>query len=247
MKDEMITQKTVVSQVMEDMKEMISTGKYKPGDKIPTEEELSQIFGVGRSSIREAVKIFNYLGILESVTGIGTHVCASVNLTRQALSWAIILRKKEPIELLELRNVIEQQSLIGLTKKYAGDPSSVSEIITTLESILLDLKSMVENQRKQQIIEKDYLFHSTIIQGSKNSVFLSVWEALKYFLLDEIDLVESLYPSRDIVSEHQDILNAIKTGDIEKVSEVHKEHLDDIRNKLKRITKDKDTYQTIEH
>ena len=231
-KNELITQKTVVSQVMENMKEMIGTGKYVPGDKIPTEEELSKIFGVGRSSIREAVKIFNYLGILESITGIGTHVCNSVNLTRQALSWAIILREKEPAELLELRNVIELQSLILLTRVYRENPSSISHIIKALEKILQDLEVLVKEQKKQQIVEQDFLFHSTVIEGSGNSVFLAVWDALKYFLLEEINQVESLFPSGDIVQDHKLFLDALKSGDTEKVAGVHRDHMDDIRRKM---------------
>ncbi len=235
MNDEPIEQKTVVTQVMEEMRKMIGSGQYKTGDRIPTEEELSHIFGIGRSSIREAIKIFNYLGILESVTGTGTRVCSSANITSQALSWAIILRKKEPVELLELRDVIELQSLILLTGRHAENPSSVSEIIASLENVLAELREGSLSGSKQQLIESDFKFHSSIIEGSDNSVFVAIWNALKYFLLDEITQVESMFPAGDIVSEHRGILDAILSGDIGRVTQAHREHLDDIKGKLMKI------------
>lgn len=52
---EQIQQKTVVAQAMEKIRELITSGFYKPGDKIPTEQELAEHFGIGRSSIREAI------------------------------------------------------------------------------------------------------------------------------------------------------------------------------------------------
>ena len=58
---EKIKKTTIVEQVMEQIKALIASGAYKSGDKIPTELELAESFGVGRSTIREAIKIFNHL------------------------------------------------------------------------------------------------------------------------------------------------------------------------------------------
>ena len=70
-----IRQTTVVAQVMERMKELIASKKYKPGDYLPPETDLAKEWGVSRSSIREATKIFNYMGLLESHAGRGTFLC----------------------------------------------------------------------------------------------------------------------------------------------------------------------------
>ena len=74
MRSNAIRQQTVVTQVMGEMRNLIASGAYVPGDRIPTEKELAERFGVGRSSIREAIKIFNYLGILSSKAALGTFV-----------------------------------------------------------------------------------------------------------------------------------------------------------------------------
>ena len=61
-----IKQKTIVEQVMEEIKNLIASGQYKVDDKIPSEAELCEMFGVSRPTIREAIKVFNYLGVLEA-------------------------------------------------------------------------------------------------------------------------------------------------------------------------------------
>ena len=60
MKIEKVTKNTVVRQVMDQIKTLISSGQLNPGDKLPTETMLAEQFGTGRSTIREAIKIFEY-------------------------------------------------------------------------------------------------------------------------------------------------------------------------------------------
>ncbi|MCK4515895.1 MAG: FadR family transcriptional regulator, partial [Spirochaetaceae bacterium] len=55
--EQTISQQTVVAQVMSRVKDLIASGQYQPGQQLPTEQELAQQFGVGRSSIREAMKV----------------------------------------------------------------------------------------------------------------------------------------------------------------------------------------------
>ena len=61
-----LKKESVVQSVINRLTEGMRTGELKPGDKIPTEPELAESFGVARSSIREAIKILTYLGVLES-------------------------------------------------------------------------------------------------------------------------------------------------------------------------------------
>ena len=76
---------------MEKIKELIASGEYTTGGRLPTEQEMAERFGVGRSSIREAIKTFNYLGVLESKTAKGTFVCDSNSISSETLTWAILL------------------------------------------------------------------------------------------------------------------------------------------------------------
>ena len=74
-----IKNKSVVQTVVDSITKAIIAGDLKPGDKIPTEMELAESFGVGRNSIREAIKILVYYGVLEIRRAEGTFVCDGFN------------------------------------------------------------------------------------------------------------------------------------------------------------------------
>lgn len=70
-----INRSSVVQRVIDRLTEAIVSGELKPGDRIPTEMELAEQMGVARNSIREAVKILVYIGVLEIRRADGTFVC----------------------------------------------------------------------------------------------------------------------------------------------------------------------------
>jgi len=129
MENMIIKPKTVVEQVMEKIKELIASGQFGVSDQIPTEAELAQMFGIGRSSIREAIKVFNYLGILESRKAKGTFVCDRTNISTEAITWSLLLGKNDIYEIIEMRESIELWCLTVLTERYKNDPQQVESII----------------------------------------------------------------------------------------------------------------------
>ena len=209
-----IKQKTVVEQVMEQIKELIANGRFKVGDRIPTEKELSEMFGVGRSSIREAIKIFNYLGILESNTARGTYVCDRTSISTEALSWAVLLGKDEMYDLLDVRGAIELWSTIILTEKYQKDPESVQKHLLELEKELAQMKKAADMSNHERIVEADYHFHYAIIKGSGNPILISMYEMLRSFMYEEIDkAIQAFEDYHTTIGNHQRVIDKIKTGD----------------------------------
>lgn len=86
----------------------IKSGELKPGNNLPTERDMSQMFGVGRSSIREAIKALVLSGYLESSQGKGTFIKKDLpvnDLTLTNLQHA--LAAEQIIELMELREILE--------------------------------------------------------------------------------------------------------------------------------------------
>ncbi|MFP4619377.1 MAG: FadR/GntR family transcriptional regulator, partial [Spirochaetaceae bacterium] len=156
---EKIRQNTIVSQVMDHMKQLIADGVYSPGDKIPTEQELAQELGVGRSSIREAIKIFNHLGVMESKSALGTFICERSKISKEALTWALLLGDDEIDEVIELRGAIELWSFIRLTMLNETQPELVKPHMDQLSVELERMKESIEAGRQQDLIEADYNFH----------------------------------------------------------------------------------------
>ena len=84
----LINKKTLAGEVAERLSTQIASGDYNVGDKLPIEPELMKTFGVGRSSVREAVKILSMQGLLHVQQGVGTFVATS----GKNLRWKTILR-----------------------------------------------------------------------------------------------------------------------------------------------------------
>ena len=99
---------------MDEIRNLIASGAYAPGDRIPTEKELAERFGIGRSSIREAIKIFNYLGVLHSKAALGTFVQERSSISSEALTWAMLLGRDELRDIIDMRGAVELMSLIKL-------------------------------------------------------------------------------------------------------------------------------------
>jgi len=227
-----IRQKTIVDQVMDHLKKLISDGIYAPGDKIPTEQELAQEFGVGRSSIREAIKIFNYLGVMESKSARGTYICKRAHISTEAITWALLLGNDELESIIELRGAIELWSFIRLTMLNKTEPEKVAESIIQLEKQLTKMETVIaENGNKDKLIDADYDFHFEIIKGGNNPLFIELYQLLKTFMINEIKKTQDKYTStRKIFEEHHVLLEAVKSGNIQKAEETYIDHISNIKN-----------------
>jgi len=224
-----VKQKTVVDQVMDQIKELIASGEYKPGDKIPTEMELAKDFGLGRSSIREAIKIFNYLGVLESRAAIGTIVRERSQISTEALTWSLLLGEDEFEEMVDLRGAIELRCMCKIAQMINDGEKESNILIANLEEIVEKMKAAAAKKDYQTISELDLGFHRLVIEAGGNELFDSLYETLKAFLKEEVETTNLNYQNPDeIWQEHQELLDAIKTGDKKVVLVEYEDHLKNI-------------------
>ncbi len=224
-----VKQKTVVDQVMDQIKNLIASGEYKPGDKIPTEMELAKDFGLGRSSIREAIKIFNYLGVLESRAAIGTIVRERSQISTEALTWSLLLGEDEFEEMVDLRGAIELQCMIKMVSTIKSDKKKAEIMIEKLETIVNDMKIYAEKKDYSKISELDLNFHLFIIDSANNELFNSLYQTLKSFLTEEVTTTNLNYKEPiEIWKEHRKLLDALKTGDKLVILSEYEDHLKNI-------------------
>ena len=228
-----IRQKTIVDQVMSQIKELIASGKYNPGDKIPTELELAESFGVGRSSIREAIKIFNYMGVLESRAAKGTYVQERSNISTEALTWSLLLGQDDKEEMIDLRGAIESGCILQLTENLKNRQAGAMETVKKLESIVTSMKQALLSESREQMIEYDFQFHYTIIEDSGNTLFVSLYNTLRSFLYDEIDQSQTDYSDPSLIpEEHRALIEAFKTGDRMAAQTAYESHIRNIKTRL---------------
>ena len=96
---------------------MITDGTYKLNERFPTEQELAERFGVGRSSVREAIKTLSHLGILESHTSQGTYISKNNRIAEVATAWSVILGYEKMQEIFALGTALDSQVAVILVTK----------------------------------------------------------------------------------------------------------------------------------
>ena len=232
-----IKQKTVVAQVMEQIRDLIASGEYGVGDQIPTESELAEMFGLGRSSIREALKVFNYLGILESRAAKGTFVSDVTNISSEALTWAVLLGKNELFDMVELRGALEVWSLMKAAEQEAVSPGVLNELAGRLEAVLADFRKAIDAGSIEDLIAADYNFHRIIIESSGNPLFMMIYKLLRDFMFEEIKATYVIFDSYDFaIDEHKAIIRGIKEAGGAKSQHGLKKHINDILGRLQTFT-----------
>ncbi len=229
-----IKQQTVVAQVMDEIRNLIASGAYKPGDKIPTEKELAEQFGIGRSSIREAIKIFNYLGVLESRAALGTFVQERSSISTEALTWSLLLGHDEQEESIDMRGAVELWCLIRLVDRCkTGHPQALATL-KELDDIVRAMESDAGKGRRDNLVEEDFRFHRAIISSSGNPLLLSIYDTLRSFLYGEISKSQSDYTDLGLIPrEHRKILDDIKSGNRIEILSGYIQHIENIKIRLR--------------
>ncbi len=229
-----IKQQTVVTEAMHRIKAMIESNKYGVGDKLPTEAQLAESFGIGRSSIREAIKVFQYLGILETKVPKGTFICSTSNIASEFFTWFALLEKKYIFEILEMREAFEQKGINHLIQDYKEKQPEAASAMRILEALLSDFSSAIALRDYNRLNEVDFQFHRTLIAYSNNTLFLQIYDQLKEFTITEMHKTHLTYKDLSVLhEEHARILDAIRKNDFQLAIEFHAYHFPLIRSNLK--------------
>ena len=147
--------------------QMIQEKGYVPGDKLPTEVELSEVLEVGRNTVREALRILMSRNIVTIRQGSGTFLSDKIGVADDPLGFTMIEdRRKLTEDLIQVRVMLEPP-IAALAAQNATE-----EDIRCLEQILLDLEEMIEN--REDYSEKDSQFHAQIANCSHNLVMANL-------------------------------------------------------------------------
>lgn len=200
-----INNSSVVQQVIDSLTNAMINGQLKPGDQIPTEVELAESFGVGRNSIREAIKILVSYGVLEIRRAEGTFVCDGFSQTMlNPLLYSIILQKDSSYNsLTELREIIEAGVVRLAIEKY--DQNDI-ELLKCKFDILMNLLEKKEPDI-QAIFDADVDFHKKTAEIGHNPL---------------VENIHSLVCTLTAGSMLQTITNVIKRGGADYLIKAHK-------------------------
>jgi GntR family transcriptional regulator, transcriptional repressor for pyruvate dehydrogenase complex len=203
--------------------------KLKPGDKLPSERELAESLRVSRSSIRDAIRSLELMGMVEPRQGAGTIVkeISSESLVNPLAN--VIKRKEELIgELLDFRKMLEPQLAARAATRVSPDE------ITEMEEIL--------NRQEQKLqagetgVGEDSEFHYAVALASGNSVVLKVLDTLMDLLRGSRERsLQAEGRGRYSLAGHRRILAAIKKHDSEAAKTAMRRHIEEVEEIVLKI------------
>jgi GntR family transcriptional repressor for pyruvate dehydrogenase complex len=209
--------------IIRQLKQLISSGQLKPGDKLPPERILAERFGVGRSYVREAILKLEFYGLLKTSPQSGTYVVGlSIKLLESLLGDVINLNKDDFGALVEARYYMELNAV-----KLAAQRRTDADL-AELETALIDHEKKAS--KGLDAFEEDMVFHLKIAAATKNQVIESM------MLIVVPDLIKTIVEkkicgadrsARSIV-EHKNILDAIALGDTASSEAAMHIHLDEM-------------------
>ena len=214
-------------EVAEQIKQAIFNGQLAPGDSLPSERELGEMFGVGRPTIREALRILNVMGLIDISAGIRGSTVRKADLTqyletiREHLSYLIDVDENSIQNLWEVRKYVE----LGIAHSVARNASD--EDFDALESLLLEMEACETDIKGYFSVAVE--FHQKLALASGNSIFYIIWNMFHDVLLKGyLPKLEELFPQgpEGLLRSNRLLLSAIKSGDpgqIDQAMQIHAE------------------------
>jgi DNA-binding FadR family transcriptional regulator len=193
----------------EEIKSYIIEHSLKPGDPLPPETDLAQQLGIGRNSVREAVKSLEALGILEARPGAGLFVRTfSFDSILDNLAYGLHFEIKRLADVLEVRYHIEY----GMVPRVIE--SQTPEQLQRLRGMLAKMRTVAE--RGQYSAEYDETFHRLLHENDNNSVLLKILDifwAIYRQAQEKVSMPEPADPL-DTYQRHADLVQALEMRDI---------------------------------
>jgi DNA-binding FadR family transcriptional regulator len=204
-----LKRKPISAEILNMVTDNILAGNLKPGDKLPTEFELAESLGVGRNSVREAIKMLHSLGVVEVKMGAGTFITRSMNGSiLEPLILSLAFEQGTSRELVDLRLMIE----IGAAK-LAIEAASDEEI-ERLEAANEKLREAAaeKNADSNYLREADLNIHYTLFEITKNRFLTKIGKAIYRLFFASIEKTVEIDPYR-AYQNHKLYIDAIKARD----------------------------------
>ncbi|UTN03269.1 FadR family transcriptional regulator [Flavobacterium bizetiae] len=204
----LINKKSLAEEVASKLQEQISLGQYKINEKLPIEAELMKSFGVGRSSIREAMKLLANSGLLRIQQGVGTFV-QEVTGTQEPMD--------QRLKRASLKDLDEVRQLLELKIAEKAAINRTDDDIVAMKQHLANRMKTANEGLLEECVEADIQFHIAIAEASKNEILADLYKSVSKHLKKEF---LKLYPDTEVFKEtyiiHEQLLKNIIAKDPKK-------------------------------
>jgi GntR family transcriptional regulator, transcriptional repressor for pyruvate dehydrogenase complex len=200
-----VTRRGLSDQVIERVRALVADGTYRVGDRLPPEGELCRLFGVGRSTIREAMRVLANRGLVDIRHGEGTFVAS------RALNESF----EERLERAELEDIYEARMLIERPLAELAAQRRDARDIAAMRKALRNRTRAIASGRVEAYTESDFAFHLAVARATKNAALIGVYESFVHVvqpMLGSLMTVEYMAAENDDL--HAQLCEAIARGDV---------------------------------
>ncbi len=227
-----IKRMSAADEAFKTLHDMITSGRFKQGDKLPSQDKLAEQFGVSRNTIREAINRLAVIGLLRARQGVGTLInMSSASGYIASLSDHFLLQPSTVREFMEARVIIEVATVRLAVMR--ADKAALAE----LEENVRKQKEAIRNGNMEAFIQSDVEFHFSLARASGNKVLLQFLGAVTDLMRDFIrDVCLLPRATRNALSFHRDILKFIRARDADAAECKLIEHLTDVVKNIEKCT-----------
>ncbi|MBW1751222.1 MAG: FadR family transcriptional regulator [Deltaproteobacteria bacterium] len=224
MKFEAIQRKTASQSVVDQILQRLKAGEMKPGDRLPAERDLATMFGVGRSSVREAIRALDVLGYLESVQGKGTFVTRNMPQSDPTAD--------QLMDTLDAVNIVSLQETRIVLESKAAELAALQvdeKKLEAFEAILAKMAAAGENDH--DFLQADLEFHLALTEASDNMVIFELVKLLAEKIhAHDVKFLGIHFPMRDrSLDSLRNIVECLRRKDATGAAEGIREHLNLVR------------------
>lgn len=205
-----IRRESLSKQISDQLEEMISSGKYKIGEKIPTEPELMEMFNVSRNTVREAIQSLTWSGLLSVKQGDGTYVCSSDRFHANM---------EQKYQMVSLRDIREARNCLEITIAHLAALRRNDKDINYIKEKLQNRKSLPTDIKENTKADLD--FHIAVASACHNSILIDMYKSISSYLENQIAerKKKSSLTTEEIDALHEILFAAISNGEPEQASE----------------------------
>jgi GntR family transcriptional regulator, transcriptional repressor for pyruvate dehydrogenase complex len=214
-------------QVLAQIEQKILDGSLRAGEKLPSERELVTALGVSRTSVREALRALEAMGIIEARTGSGRDA-GSVVTGRSTAALTNLLRLHLALAQISLADLVETRVQLERNAARGAASTRTPQDIERLSGLIEGMRST--DQEYQQFNALDTEFHVSIARISGNALATDLMQALRGAVESEMAAAFARLPewrtvADTLVTEHESILRAIDKGDGDAAAELVADHI----------------------
>jgi GntR family transcriptional repressor for pyruvate dehydrogenase complex len=224
-----IKPKRIFEEICERIRNELSAGTLRPGDKLPPERELAERFGVSRTAVREAFRSLERSGLIGLQKGAkgGAFILAGNPTIQQSLEDMVSVGHISLAELTEAR-VLIQDSIVRLACKRATEAD-----FNTLEADIDHTEELTRQGRLRERLDYSINFHKLLARTTKNQVMIVTIDALTYILRIIINKLGP-HPRLDLVESRRRFLKHLRARNAEAAVAEMTDHLTKLHQHLVR-------------